>query len=128
MSQAVGKRGNAKEGRHLFPKNRLVQTHPNPIKGYQKIKCIAEIRNLSHLCWQICGLTCAKNCDRFGDAICEGCPCLNSRGETKEIKHGDIILEGGIVTPDDPKERKVQEAGEKWREEHQKEIIGEEGD
>lgn len=54
-----------------------------PVRGYRDIKCLVKTRvdrwDLVPHCYLICGLTCAKNCTRYGgdddNGICEGCPC-----------------------------------------------------
>ena len=72
------RKGRVVEGNHQFRASRYVQTHPIPIKGYKGIQCFLPARSAPHVCWQICGLRCARVCDRFGDVVCEGCPCMEA--------------------------------------------------
>ncbi len=73
-------------GRHLTSTGQYGSTHLLPMKGYQEFECFKVARNYPHFCFQICGLKCARICDRFGYAMCEGCPC--EIGRLEEIEEG----------------------------------------
>ncbi len=65
-----------RQGWHGAVKDRWVATHPAPMKGYREIKCLLGVKQFPRICWQLCGLKCAQNCSRYGDSVCEGCPCM----------------------------------------------------
>lgn len=60
----------------------------SPVEGYQEIKCVPEFR-LHTFCYKLCGLACARFCERYPKKVCPGCPCFENQD-----KGGDRCPEG----------------------------------
>ena len=72
----------SRAGRPKVREDTNISVKTRPVKNYQDIKCpftIEERAKYSHPCFLVCGLLCARNCCRYPDRVCEGCPCLKAK-------------------------------------------------